>query len=171
MYVITVDELIKLLQLEPLPHEGGFFVETYRSKDLVPKSALPPGYSGERSVCTAIYYLLTPETFSAIHRLQGDEIFHFYLGDPVEMLQLGSEGKAEIATLGPDLARGMKLQYVVAGGAWQGSRLLEGGRYALLGTTVAPGFDYQDFELGARSALQDQYPQFSSLIGRLTRAS
>jgi len=122
-------------------------------------------------MCTAIYYLLTPETFSAIHRLQSDEIFHFYLGDPVEMLQLGPEGKTEIATLGPDLARGMKLQHVVAGGTWQGSRLLEGGRYALLGTTVVPGFDYQDFELGARSALQDQYPRFSSLIGRLTRTS
>ena len=169
--MIKADALIELLHLEPLPQEGGFFVETYRSKDFVPKSALPPGYSGARSVCTAIYYLLTPETFSAIHRLQGDEIFHFYRGDPVEMLQLGPEGKAKIVTLGPDLARGMKLQHVVAGGVWQGSRLLEGGRYALLGTTVAPGFDYQDFELGARSALQDQYPQFSSLIGQLTRAS
>jgi hypothetical protein len=169
--MITADELIKLLHLEPLSLEGGFFVETYRSKDLVPQTALPPGYSGARSVCTAIYYLLTPDTFSAIHRLHGDEIFHFYLGDPVEILQLGPESKAGIATLGPDLARGMMLQYVVPGGVWQGSRLREGGRYALLGTTVAPGFDYQDFELGARSALQEQYPQFSSLISQLTRTS
>lgn len=169
--MITAAELIKFLHLQPLSQEGGFFAETYRSKDLIPQSALPPVYSGARSVCTAIYYLLTPDTFSAIHRLHGDEIFHFYLGDPVEMLQLGPQGKTEIAMLGADLARGMKLQCVVAGGVWQGARLLEGGRYALLGTTVAPGFDYQDFELGARSALQNQYPEFSSLIGQLTRTS
>ena len=167
--MITADELIKLLQLEPLPHEGGFFVETYRSKDLVPKSALPPGYSGARSVCTAIYYLLTPETFSAIHRLQGDEIFHFYLGDPVEMLQLWPDGSGKIVVIGTDFERGMAPQIVVPHGVWQGTRLLGGGQFALLGCTVSPGFDFADYENGSRDLLSRSYPQFREMICSLTR--
>ena len=156
---MTPERLIALLRLEPHPNEGGYFRETYRSTaEFVPGAPFP----GPRSVGTAIYYLLTADSYSAMHRLPGDEIFHFYLGDPVEMLMLHPGGGSEIAVLGPDLAT-MTLQHVVPGGVWQGSRLVaapdgaspEG--WALLGTTMAPGFDYRDYEAGTR-ALVDAYP-------------
>src|SRR5581483_11176343 len=100
------------------------------------------------AAATAIYYLLTPDTVSAMHRLATDEIFHFYLGDPVEMLQLRPDGSHRVAILGPDLDAGQRPQIVVPRGVWQGARLVPGGRFALLGTTVAPGFDYADYETG-----------------------
>jgi predicted cupin superfamily sugar epimerase len=134
------DRLIELLGLEPHPEEGGFFRETYRSAGTFE----PDGpYRGPRPLATAIYYLLTAETYSALHRLPGDEVFHFYLGDPVEMLMLHPGGEAERILLGPEVPA-MRLQHVVPGGTWQGSRLVSGGRWALLGTTMAPGFDSGD---------------------------
>ena len=166
--MLNVEEIKELLQLRPHPAEGGFFLETYRSSLDLPKDVLP-GYPGPRSVSTAIYYLITPEGFSAMHRLRGDEIFHFYLGDPVELLQIKADGAGEIVVLGQDIISGMKLQHVVPAGAWQGSRLRAGGGYALLGTTVAPGFDYQDFEIGKRDELLGQFPMYKELILELTR--
>jgi len=153
------DAIIEALGLEAHPEEGGFFRETYRS-ELV----FSPGgaFSGERHAGTAIYYLLTADSFSAMHRLPGDEIFHFYLGDPVEMLELFPEGGGRITLLGPDLGS-MSVQHVVQGGAWQGSRLLAGGKWALLGTTMSPGFSYADYEHGS-GALRRQYPEFEALI-------
>src|SRR5262249_52915759 len=150
---LTAEEIRKRLKLQPHPAEGGYFAETYRSEHLLAPEALAAGYPGARSVSTAIYYLLTSDSFSAMHRLRGDEIFHFYLGDPVELLQINANGAREVFVLGQDIVSGMKLQHVVPGGAWQGSRLRAGGKYALLGTTVAPGFDYQDFEIGGREEL------------------
>lgn len=167
--VLTVPQIKDLLKLQPLPSEGGFFAEVYRSTCKLPSSALPSGYADERSLSTAIYYLLTPENFSAIHRLRGDEVYHFYLGDPVEMLLLKQDGTAEAVLEGPDIAAGMRLQQVVAGGTWQGARLAPGGQYALMGTTMAPGFDPADFELGNRDQLSAQYPRYSPLIAMLTR--
>ena len=151
---MTAEELIRLLKLEPHPKEGGWFRETYRSS-----GACEPGapFEGERSHGTAIYYLLTPDTFSALHRLPGDEVFHFYLGDPVEMLELHPDGSARTVVLGPD-PRTMQLQHVVTGGVWQGTRLIEGGSFALMGCTVAPGFDYADYEPGS-AALVEAWPQ------------
>jgi uncharacterized protein len=157
---LTAEELRQLLQLEPLTIEGGFFRETYRSTTQIPRPALPSAYAGPRAVSTCIYYLLTPDTFSVIHRLPGEEIFHFYLGDPVEMLQLHPNGNGEIITLGSDVRSGMRLQHVVSGNVWQGSRLRAGGRFALMGTTVAPGFDYADYEAGNREELLRQFPTF-----------
>src|SRR5215475_11147777 len=157
--MLTAEEIRKLLKLQPHPAEGGYFVETYRAQHLLAPEVLPPGYPGQRSVSTAIYYLLTPESFSAMHRLRGDEIFHFYLGDSVELLQINANGSGEVFVLGQDIVAGMKLQHVVPGGAWQGSRLRAGGKYALLGTSVAPGFDYQDFEIGQRKSLVVEFPQ------------
>ena len=119
------------------------------------------------TVAAAIYYLLTPDTFSALHRLQSDEIFHFYLGDPVEMLQLGPDG-ARIITLGTDLAAGQQPQHLVPRGIWQGSRLVAGGSLALLGCTVSPGFDYADYEHGDRAVLMAQYPGHAEMIRQLT---
>jgi predicted cupin superfamily sugar epimerase len=104
-----------------------------------------------------------------MHRLRGDEIFHFYLGDPVELLQINANGVGEVVVLGQDIIAGMQLQHVVPGGAWQGSRLRAGGKYALLGTTVAPGFDYEDFEIGKREELVTEFPRFAEMIQQLTR--
>lgn len=167
--MLTADQIRALLKLEPHPIEGGYFVETYQSALRIPRASLPTLYSGDRAAGTAIYYLLTPDTFSALHRLPGDEVFHFYLGDPVEMLQLKPDGSGEVAVLGHDIAEGMRPQHVVPGGVWQGSRLRTGGSYALLGTTMSPGFDYNDYESGTRESLTKLYPQHTAMIASLTR--
>jgi len=153
----TADELIRHLGLVPHPKEGGFFRESYRSDETL---ATPPArYQGSRSVSTAIYYLLTPNTCSAIHRLQTDEIFHFYLGDPIRMLQLDADANGRTIVLGPDVLHGQQLQVVVPRGIWQGSCLEPGGAFGLLGCTVAPGFEYIDYEHGDRQTLLTQYPR------------
>ena len=146
--VMTADEVKQLLQLSPLELEGGFFRETYRSRWQISREYLPDGIRGPRSLGTAIYYLITPETFSTLHRLPGTEVFHFYLGDPAIMLQLHPDGKTQTVTLGHDLAAGHQPQVVVRGGVWQGCRLAAGGEWALMGTTMSPGFDYADYETG-----------------------
>jgi predicted cupin superfamily sugar epimerase len=155
------EELIRLLNLEPLPLEGGWYRETWRSRVELPSGP---------SVGTAIYYLLTPATFSALHRLANDEVFHFYAGDPVEMLQLGPEpGVGRTVRLGADVRGGARPQVVVPANVWQGSRLAEGGRFALLGTTMAPGFDFADFELGVREELVKLFPEWREQIAALCR--
>jgi hypothetical protein len=168
---LTADQIIKLLGLEPLLEEGGLFRQTYRSAEQVSAAALPPRYTAPRRLATAIYYLLTddPDSFSALHRLKTDEIYHFYLGDPVEMLVLHPDGGSERPILGPDLVAGQQLQLVVTAGSWQGSRLIRSGRYALLGTTMAPGYEQDDFELGDRGNLLRDYPGQAELIWGLTR--
>jgi predicted cupin superfamily sugar epimerase len=167
--MLTAERIRTLLKLEPHPIEGGYFVETYQSALRIPKAGLPDDYPSDRAAGTAIYYLLTPETFSALHKLPGDEIFHFYLGDPVEMLQLKPDGTGEVTVLGHDIVGGMHPQHVVPGGVWQGSRLRAGGSYALLGTTMSPGFDYADYETGMRASLAQLYPAHSAMIASLTR--
>lgn len=164
---MTAEEVIAYLQLDPHPVEGGFFRETYRSKASLPADVLPE-HGQTRSISTAIYYLLTPATVSALHRLPGDEVFHFYLGDPVEMLQLWPDGSTKTIILGNDLSKGHVPQLVVPGGVWQGSHLLPGGRYALLGATMAPGFDYTDYVSGLRDELTPRYPAVRELIAKLT---
>ncbi len=166
--MLTADSVKSLLNLKPHPEEGGFFKETYRSSHTLSRNMLPDEYKEERSLATAIYYLLTPDTFSALHRLPTDELFHFYLGDPVEMLQLLPDGSGKTITLGPDITNGMQLQVVVRKGVWQGSRLCTGGRFALLGTTMSPGFNPDDYEPGQREMLIADYPQFENLIRVLT---
>lgn len=162
----SAEELIALLQLRPHPKEGGYFRETYRADEGV---TVPPArYVGPRCFGTAIFYLLTPNTFSAMHRLGSDEIFHFYLGDPVCMLQLDADGTGRTVTLGSDIVQGQEIQVVVPRGVWQGSFLAAGGAFALLGCTVAPGFEYADYETGDRLALVEQYPKFADLIRQLT---
>jgi predicted cupin superfamily sugar epimerase len=167
--MLTAEELIRLLRLEPLPREGGWYRETYRSPLQLPAAALAPRYQAPRSAATAIYYLLTADSFSALHRLPGDEVYHFYLGDPVEMFQLGPEpgDGGRIITLGPDVGAGQQVQAVVPGGVWQGSMLRAGGTFALLGTTMAPGFDFADYEAADRAVLMAAYPMFAERIARL----
>jgi uncharacterized protein len=165
---MTAEELIKLLHLQPHPKEGGFFRETYRAEDTLSAAALPSRYGAARSVGTAIYYLLTPGTCSALHRLASDEIFHFYLGGPVRMLQLFPDGQGRTILLGSDPAAGHSPQVVVPRGVWQGSILEPGVPFALLGCTVAPGFDYADYEHGSRDELIARYSAFADWICRLT---
>jgi hypothetical protein len=160
---MTADEVKRLLQLQPLPVEGGFFRETYRSAQMVHQD-LPDGTRGPRSIGTAIYYMITPETFSALHRLPSTEIFHFYLGDPAVMLQLLPDGTSQTTTMGSDLAGGHQPQVVVPGGVWQGTRLAPGGKFALMGTTVCPGFDFADYEHGDTEQLIAQYPSHAGII-------
>jgi uncharacterized protein len=166
---MTADEIKTLLKLEPHPCEGGYFRQTWRSEEEIPHVVLPARYSAARAAGTCIYYLLEPGTFSEMHRLASDEIFHFYYGDPVEMLQLLPNGSGQIVILGSDLARGYNPQLIVPKNAWQGSRLLPGGKVALLGCTVSPGFDYADYETGSRAELTRDHPAFLELIGLLTR--
>lgn len=165
---MTADDLIRHLGLTPHPKEGGFFRETYRAAEWL--TGLSTRYVGPRSASTAIYYLLTPSTFSAIHRLQTDEIFHFYLGDPVRMLHLDPDGNGRTIVLGPDVLNNQQLQVIVPRGIWQGSCLEPGGSFALMGCTVAPGFEYIDYEAGDRQKLLQQYPVYADLIRRLTLA-
>jgi uncharacterized protein len=160
----TAEDLIRHLGLQPHPKEGGFFRETYRAAE----SYTPARYQGPRCASTAIYYLLTPNTYSALHRLQTDEIFHFYLGDPIRMLQLNANGQGRELVLGPNIMNGQQLQVIVPRGVWQGSCLEPGGSFALLGCTVAPGFEYADYESGNRQSLTTQYPAFADMIRRLT---
>jgi uncharacterized protein len=167
----TAQEIIAALNLKPHPIEGGFFRETYRSAGMIPVDSLPPGYSSQsgRSMGTSIYYLLSSNTFSEMHRLPTEEVFHLYLGGPVRMLQLFPGGGTREVILGSDILAGQHPQLVVPAGVWQGSRLESGVDFALLGATMAPGFDYADYEQGRRSILAELYPSHAELIQLLTR--
>lgn len=165
---LTAGEIIRLLGLEPLEMEGGYFCQSYRSTETIPREALPPRYKSDKHFGSAIYYLLTPDQRSGLHRLSTDEIFHFYLGDPVTQLQLYPDKSSKIVTLGADIASGQRPQVVVPRGIWQGAILSPGGRFALLGTTMAPGFDYSEYEAGERDRLTKLYPKHAELILKLT---
>ncbi len=158
---LSAKDVMEKLKLSPLPKEGGFFRQTYKSEI---ESQF--NQSGRRSVCTAIYYLVTPDSFSALHRVKSDEMFHFYCGDPVEMIQIAEQLSTH--TLGSDLTEGHSPQVLVERGIWQGLRLVSGGRWALMGTTVAPGFEFEDFELGSRTELLKEFPNLSDAIVKFT---
>lgn len=164
--LLTANEVIKKLNLVPLPEEGGFYRQTYKSAVTV--EAHSQG-AEKRAASTAIYFMLTPESFSALHRLKTDEVYHFYAGDPMQLIQIDESGFLKQTVMGFDLMSGHLPQVVVPKGVWQGSRLVEGGRWALLGCTVAPAFEFMDFELGSREMLLQQFPEARSLILELTR--
>lgn len=159
MFSLTPERIIQLVNLEPLPVEGGFYRRTYTAAETLDAAALPGRCGRARSVASAIYYLLAAGEFSALHRLQTDEIYHFYLGDPIELYLLYPGGGSAAVVLGPDLEGGQMVQPVTPRGVWQGSRLRPGGRFALLGTTLAPAFDEADFELGNRRELPSGLPR------------
>lgn len=156
---MTAEEIVQLLDLKPHP-EGGFYRETYRSEQTIP--GLNRAYS------TGIYYMLVPGTVSKLHSLMHDEMFHFYLGDPVTWVLLQSNGLVEKVVLGPDIAQGQKLQLLVKAGTWFGGYLNDGGKYGLMGTTVAPGFDFSDFVFGKKEKLLNAFPLMRDEIIRLT---
>jgi predicted cupin superfamily sugar epimerase len=168
---VTAEDLIRALELAPLPVEGGYYRETWRSANRVAASALDGRNEHDPPAGTAIYCLLTsePGCFSALHRLPADEVYHFYLGDPVEQWRLYDDGRVERVVLGPALQEGQLVQSVAPRGAWQGSRLCPGGRFALLGTTMAPGFDPRGYEHGERAALLARFPAARDAILALTR--
>lgn len=176
---MTAEDVKAALQLQPHPREGGWFCETYKAGAVLPatayaSSADPVDYSGPRRLSTAIYYLLEPGTFSEMHRLASDEIFHHYAGAAVEMLQLWPGGQIERIVIGRDLMAGQRPQVVVPKGVWQGSRVLPEesvpGSWALLGCTVSPGFEYADYETGTRAELTESFPAAHNLICALTRS-
>jgi uncharacterized protein len=152
-----VAEIARRLNLAPHP-EGGFFCETYRSART----------TGDRALSTAIYFLVTAASPSRMHRVASDEIWHFYLGDPLEMLQLDADGRSGVVVVGNDLAGGQRPQVLVPAGVWQGTRVMPGGRYALVGATVTPGFDFADFEMAERECLCAAHPEHAELIHALT---
>lgn len=161
---MTADEIKTMFKLEPHPIEGGWFRRTYTAGGRV---ELPRGV---RAQGTAIYYLLEPGTFSEMHVLDSDEIFHFYLGAPVEMLQLFPDGHSVLLTLGQDLLAGEQVQVVVPAGVWQGTRLIGDGKLALLGCTVMPGFDFADYRNAPAAELIAQWPDQAERIRALTRS-
>lgn len=167
------ERIIKALNLKPLPFEGGYYRQTYESRETVPVRVLADRYGEDKSCGTAIYYLLTsePGCFSAMHKLLTDEVWHFYGGDPVELLLLYQDGSGETRLLGSDILGGHTVQTVVPAGTWHGARLLEGGRFALMGTTMAPGFTINDYTHGKREELIPRFPDFEEQIVQLTRTS
>jgi uncharacterized protein len=168
---MTAEDVKKLLGLVPHPREGGWYVRTYEATERVDAGAFADArYAGARLTGTAIYYLLEPGTFSEMHRLKSDEVFHFYAGDAVEMLQLHEGGAGGMVVIGNDLLGGQRPQVVVERGVWQGSRLVGGGAWALLGCTVSPGFEFEDYEAGGREELCVGWPEFVEEITALTRA-
>lgn len=164
---MELESIIGELDLTPHP-EGGWYRETYRDTLTLPGAALPHG--GPRSASTAILYLLDAGSFSALHRIASDEVWHFHLGDALIVHVLHEDGRREDLRLGPDLRGGDRVQAVVTRGAWFGARLAEGGRFALVGCTVAPGFDFADFELAQRTTLSARFPEHAALIAAMTRA-
>ena len=167
---MTAEDVKRLLGLAPHPREGGWYVRTYEAGEtIVPETFEDGRYPSARRTGTAIYYLLEPDTFSEMHRLKSDEVFHFYAGDAVEMLQLMPDGSGRCVVIGNDLAAGERPQVVVGRGVWQGSRLVAGGKWALMGCTVSPGFEFEDYEEGGRKSLSEGWPEFSEVIAKLTR--
>ncbi|MGD9642439.1 MAG: cupin domain-containing protein [Elusimicrobiales bacterium] len=153
---ITIEELIKLYAMKPHP-EGGFYRETYRSQ----------ATANGRNICTAIYFLLPAGAKSRLHRLGSDEIWHFYLGGPLTVAQIFPDGREERVALGPEPRAGQVQQHAVPAGCWFGAYPAPGTKYALVGCTVAPGFDFDDFEIGGSAALLKDFPASAELIKKL----
>ncbi len=158
---------IERLSLQPHP-EGGWYRQTYQAPLLLPQSALP-GYPGDRAASTAIYFLLAGDQFSALHRLRSDEVWHFYAGSALVVHVIEPDGAYREILLGSNADSGEHFQAVVSAGCWFGSSLRHRERYALVGCTVAPGFDFADFEMARRNDLTARYPQHRTIIERLTR--
>lgn len=159
---------IHRLGLQPHP-EGGYFRETYRSADRIEGGALGGRYSGPRSAGTGVLFLLTSEEFSSLHRLKSDEVWYFHAGSPITVHVIEPSGEYRAMRVGLGIEDGQSPQAMVTAGAWFGATVDEPGGFALVGCAVAPGFDFEDFELAERETLSADFPQHAGLIGRLTR--
>lgn len=168
--MITAQDVIAKLDLKPLQDEGGYYRQTFKSDaGDIPAEVFGIKSNTPRAISTAIYYLVTPQSFSALHRIKSDEVFHFYGGDPVEMIQIDANGNIKYITIGADIFNDESPQVVMPKGVWQALRLKAGGAWALMGTTVAPGFEFEDFELGDRESMAGQFPQHRDDIMKFTR--
>lgn len=165
-----IKEIITKLDLKPHP-EGGYFRETYRATEEIDSHALPDPFPGNRSYSTCIYFLLTSGNFSAFHKINQDEVWHFYDGAPVELHIISPEGQHSTHIVGRDLENGQTPQLVVPAHHWFASKVLDDADYSLVGCTVAPGFDFADFTLANRNELSREFPQHKKLIESFTRDS
>lgn len=147
--------------------EGGYFSEVYRSLLSFDTEALPKEFSGNRNICTHIYFLLEKGQFSAFHRIRSDELWHFYSGDPLIIYEIEKNGALTKHLLGNDPQSGQSLFCVIKTGNWFASKVANGSEYALAGCTVSPGFDFADFELAKKEELLAKYPAHAELITRL----
>jgi predicted cupin superfamily sugar epimerase len=162
--MLTAKQIIEILGMQPLVPEGGYIKVLDSSGFIIKKENLPERYTSDKPVCSTILYLITKDTFSRMHRLPTDEIYHFYMGDAVEQLQLFEDGTGKTVRLGHDLANGELVQSVAPASCWQGSKLAEGGEYALMGTTMAPAYTDDDYTDGVKEYLVKKYPMFEHEI-------
>lgn len=165
---MTAEDFVRHLQLQPHP-EGGFYKETYRSAGVIPAACLPGSFPGDRSYSTAIYYLLQRGDFSSFHRIRSDEGWHFYAGGTLLVHILEEGGRYSCARLGGRVEAGERFQLVVPAGAWFAAETAPGTSFALAGCTVAPGFDFADFELATKEQLKKSFPAHEALVERLCR--
>jgi uncharacterized protein len=164
----AVKRIVERFELVPHP-EGGFFREVYRSTLTLDHPGVPKGFAPERSAGTLIYFLLSGSDFSAFHRVRwSDEIWHLYAGGPLEIFVIDADGSLERRLLTTDLVQGEPTTLIPAG-AWQSARLADGAGWALGGCTVAPGFDFEDFEMPPRAELLERFPRHEATIRALTR--
>jgi len=164
----TAADWIRALDLQPHP-EGGYYREVYRSAETIPPTGLPPRYTSERAFSTSIYFLLENDQSSVLHRLKSDELWHFYAGQPLTIHVFKPDGRYQPLALGPRPEQGDQFQAVVRAGAWFGAERADAKGYSLVGCTVAPGFDFSDFEYADREALAQTHPRQAPVIRKLTR--
>lgn len=161
-------QLIEHFSLEKHP-EGGYYKETYRSKGEIPINCLPKSINGNRNFATSIYFLLDANDFSSFHRIQQDEIWNFHEGSAIRIHQISPEGNYLSIDVGNNLEKNEVFQHVVPAGYWFGATVVEKNQYSFVGCVVAPGFDFEDFELAKEKELLEQFPQHERIIKKLTR--
>ncbi|MDO5968481.1 cupin domain-containing protein [Flavivirga aquimarina] len=164
----TIQKIIDQLELQSHP-EGGYFKEVYRSEGTINQENLGEAFSGQRNYATSIYFLLTSDSFSAFHRIKQDEIWHFYKGSPIKLHIISNEGAYSNVIIGNNIEKGETPQYVVKAKDWFAAEVIGDNTYALVGCTVSPGFDFNDFELPERDALISKFPEHRNIITAFTR--
>lgn len=164
---MTAQEIIDKLNLQEHP-EGGYFKETYRSEGMIPEASLEEKYKGDRNHSTGIYFLLTSEKFSAFHKINQDEMWHFYKGTSLKLHTISADGHYSFVIIGNDLEKGELPQHTVKGGDWFAAEVIDPNSYTLVGCTVAPGFDFADFVLPSKAELTSLFPQHQEVINKLT---
>ena len=164
---IEISELVRIYNLQPHP-EGGYYSEYYRDKGTISKTSLPNRFKGDRNFSSNIWFLLPKGEKSSLHRIPADETWHFYLGDPLTIVQISPKGAAEKIVLGQNIKNGEKFAHVVPAGYWFGAIVSPSGRFSFVGCTVAPAFDFADFEMADRETLLKEFPDLKDVITQLT---
>ncbi len=164
----TAQELITQYKLQAHP-EGGYYIQTYKSPEIIPAKALPDRFKADRNISTAIYFLLEGKQFSAFHRIQSDELWHFYSGSGLHIYVIYPDGRGEELKLGNDTANGYSFQQLVPAGCWFASKPVSENSFSFVGCTVSPGFDFDDFELAGEKILLQKFPQHEAWITKLCR--